>query len=121
MTQSLTPAAFAVLLALTDGEQHGYALMADVDRISGGGIVLGPGTLYRTLQRLRVDGLIEEIDIDPAAVQADRRAERRRRYRITVTGQSAVHAEAARLATLLASPAARRLLAAAPHRTSQED
>jgi DNA-binding PadR family transcriptional regulator len=116
MAELLTPAAFALLLALTEGERHGYALMADVDRLSAGGVALGPGTLYRTLQRLRVDGLIEEIDLDQAAVRADRRAERRRRYRITAAGHTVVTAEAIRLAALLASPAARRLLAAGPPR-----
>lgn len=110
MGQALTPAMFAVLLALTEGEQHGYALMNDADRLSGGTIALGPGTLYRTLQRMRVDGLIEEVGLDQAAVRADHRAERRRRYRITSTGRSAVRAEARRLAALLASDTARALL-----------
>ncbi len=59
MAGSLTPAMFAFLLALTEGERHGYLLMSDAERLSGGSIVLGPGTLYRTLQRMRVDGLIE--------------------------------------------------------------
>ncbi|GGK76696.1 PadR family transcriptional regulator [Mangrovihabitans endophyticus] len=111
MAESLTPAAFALLLALTDGERHGYALMADVDRLSAGGLVLGPGTLYRTLQRLRVAGLIEEADVDPAAVRADGRAGRRRRYRITAAGHAAARDEATRLAALLDSPSARRLRA----------
>jgi DNA-binding PadR family transcriptional regulator len=110
MTDPLTPATFALLLALTEGERHGYTLMADVSRLTDGGIRLGPGTLYRTLQRMRVDGLVEEIDVDAAAVRADRRAERRRSYRITETGLVAVKIEAHRLAAMLSSDAARALL-----------
>jgi DNA-binding PadR family transcriptional regulator len=110
MTESLTPAMFALLLALTEAERHGYALIDDAARLSGGAITLGPGTLYRTLQRMRVEGLIEEIGADPAAIRSDRRAERRRRYRITAAGQAAVRAEAHRLATLLASDTAQALL-----------
>ena len=101
---------FAVLLALTEADQHGYRLIVEVERLTGGIIVLGPGTLYRTLQRMRVDGLVEEVDADEAAVRADRRAERRRSYRITKAGLEAVRDEARRLATLLASDAAKALL-----------
>nr|WP_042187444.1 helix-turn-helix transcriptional regulator [Kibdelosporangium sp. MJ126-NF4]CEL18095.1 Transcriptional regulator, PadR family [Kibdelosporangium sp. MJ126-NF4]CTQ90676.1 Transcriptional regulator, PadR family [Kibdelosporangium sp. MJ126-NF4] len=106
----LTPAAFAVLLALTEGEQHGYRLVADVERLTGGTLVLGPGTLYRTLQRLRVDGMVEEIGTDEEAVRADRRAERRRSYRITPAGSRAVRGEARRLASLLTSDTAQAVL-----------
>lgn len=101
---------FALLLALTEGERHGYGLMSDVGRLTEGAITLGPGTLYRTLQRLRVDGLVEETVADAAAARADRRAERRRGYRITPAGYAAVQSEARRLAALLASETAQRLL-----------
>lgn len=110
MAESLTPAMFAVLLALTEGDCHGYALMDHADRLSGGSIVLGPGTLYRTLQRLRIDGLIDEVDVDLTTVRADRRAERRRHYRITSAGLIAVRGEARRIAVLLNSDAAQALL-----------
>jgi DNA-binding PadR family transcriptional regulator len=105
---TLTPAMFAILLALHGGPRHGYALMDDVDGLTGGAISLGPATLYRSLQRLRVDGLIEELGEDePAGVPADRRAERRRSYRITPAGRSAATEEAHRLAVMLT--AARRI------------
>jgi DNA-binding PadR family transcriptional regulator len=110
MTEPLTPAAFALLLALTEGERHGYGLISDVERLTAGEIVLGPGTLYRTLQRMRVDGLVTETGLDETAVRADRRAERRRGYRITADGRRAVRREARRLAALLASDAAQALL-----------
>lgn len=110
MAESLTPAMFALLLALTEGERHGYALISDAERLSHGSIALGPGTLYRTLQRMRVDGLIQEVETDDVPTRADRRAERRRTYRITDTGQQVVRREAHRLAALLDSDAARALL-----------
>jgi DNA-binding PadR family transcriptional regulator len=104
--QPLTPAVFALLLALHNGERHGYALMADVERLTGGTVTLGPATLYRSLQRMRVDGLVEELaGPDEADVRADRRAERRRSYRIRAKGRAAAAAEARRLATLVQAAA----------------
>jgi DNA-binding PadR family transcriptional regulator len=97
---ALTPAMFALLLALRIGDRHGYALMADVARLTSDTIRLGPGTLYRTLQRLRVDGLIEETETEDVP-RADRRAESRRSYRITARGHQAAAAEASRLALLV--------------------
>jgi DNA-binding PadR family transcriptional regulator len=101
---TLTPAMFAILLALHAGPRHGYALMDDVDRITGGVITLGPATLYRSLQRLRVDGLIEELDGGhPTEAPPDRRAERRRSYRITDAGRSATTTETRRLVAMVSA------------------
>ena len=94
-------AVFALLLALHGGERHGYALMADVERLTAGTIILGPATLYRSLQRMRVDGLVEEIATEHEHARADRRAERRRCYRITQRGRALAAVEADRLAQLL--------------------
>ena len=63
----LSPQAFEVLLALSAGEQHGYRIMRDIARASGGAMTLHAGTLYRTLARLLEQGLIEELDERPAA------------------------------------------------------
>jgi DNA-binding PadR family transcriptional regulator len=104
----LTPAIFALLLALFDGQRHGYALMADVAALTDGAVGLGPGTLYRSLQRMRVDGLVEEIELEPGPGD-DRRAERRRSYRITDAGRVAAREEAARLARLVTAAKARGL------------
>jgi DNA-binding PadR family transcriptional regulator len=95
----LTPAVFALLLGLGEGQRHGYALISDVEQLTDGTIRLGPGTLYRSLQRMRVEGLIEELD-DAGPVD-DRRAERRRSYRITEAGRDAACAEARRLAVFV--------------------
>lgn len=108
--QPLTAAIFALLVVLHEGPRHGYGLMAEVARLTGGAIRLGPATLYRSLQRMRVAGLIEEIPLEEAGDdqhgRGDRRAERRRRYRITDVGRAATTAEAHRLAGLV--EAARR-------------
>jgi DNA-binding PadR family transcriptional regulator len=98
---AVTPAVFALLLALVDGDRHGYALMRDVEELTGGVVRMGPGTLYRSLQRMRVDGLVEELAVDADEELADRRAERRRVYRLTAAGRHALEDEARRLARLV--------------------
>src|SRR5207253_1450351 len=56
----LTPAVFHILITLADGEAHGYAMMQEVNRRSGGTVRLGPGTLYGAISRLLEDRIIEE-------------------------------------------------------------
>jgi DNA-binding PadR family transcriptional regulator len=89
----LTPAVFHILLALTDGERHGYAIMREVAESTNRQINLGPGTLYGTIKRLLKAGMIEESDERPAATEDD---ERRRYYRLTGLGRRVVEAEACR-------------------------
>jgi DNA-binding PadR family transcriptional regulator len=107
----LTPAAFHILLALADGEKHGYAIMQEADTISGGQVKLGPGTLYGTLKRMLGDGWIEESDTRP---DPDLDDERRRYYRLTNLGGRVARAETARLARLVEAARAKHL-AARPH------
>ncbi len=89
----LTPAVFHILLALTDGERHGYAIMRDVAESTNDQINMGPGTLYGTIKRLLEAGLIEESDQRPDSEDDD---ERRRYYRLTGVGERVVDAEAQR-------------------------
>ena|SRR5262245_21099618 len=103
----LTPAVFHILVALSDGERHGYAIMRQVAADTGGGLQLGPGTLYGCLKRMLAAQLIEESDERPDPQLDD---ERRRYYRITDCGARTVRAEAQRLATALSAARARRLL-----------
>jgi DNA-binding PadR family transcriptional regulator len=103
----LTPVAFEILLALADGEQHGYSIMREVERRSAGAIKLHPGTLYRALARLLESGLIEELDTRPDVAHDD---ERRRYYQLTSRGIAVARAEAERLASQLDAARARRLL-----------
>jgi DNA-binding PadR family transcriptional regulator len=94
----LTPAVFHILLTLADGEAHGYAIMQEVGRRSGGSVRLGPGTLYGAISRLLEDGLIEECDERPDPNMDDTR---RRYYRLTRFGGEVLAAETERLAQLV--------------------
>jgi DNA-binding PadR family transcriptional regulator len=101
----LTPVAFEILLALADGEQHGYRIMQEVNARSGGAVTLHAGTLYRALARLLEQALIEELAARPAEDD-----ERRRYYRLTDRGIAVARAEANRLFGQLEAARARRLL-----------
>jgi DNA-binding PadR family transcriptional regulator len=103
----LTPAVFHILLALADGERHGYGVMLEVDRITSGQLRLGPGTLYRSIQRMLIDGLIVERK---EAVDPDVDDERRRYYRLTKIGLEVARAEAQRLEALVKAARQRGLL-----------
>jgi DNA-binding PadR family transcriptional regulator len=93
----LPQAQFHVLVALTDGELHGYAIMQAVEDSSGGLVRMGPATLYGTLRRLVDQGLAEELTRRPAPADD----QRRRYYRLTGLGQRVCAAEANRLAGLV--------------------
>jgi DNA-binding PadR family transcriptional regulator len=94
----LTPAVFHILLTLADGEAHGYAVMQEVTRRSGGSVRLGPGTLYGAVSRLLEDGIIEESEERPDPDMDDTR---RRYYRLTKLGSRVLAAETERLADLV--------------------
>lgn len=94
----LTPVAFNVLLALADGERHGYGIILEVEERTGGEARLGPGTLYGALKRLRGRGLIEDSGERPDPALDD---ERRRYYRLTDLGGRVLAAEAGRLEELV--------------------
>ena len=91
----LTPPVFHILLALAEEERHGYGIMQDVARQTGGALQLGPGTLYGCLKRMLAAGLVEESEERPDPALDD---ERRRYYRMTALGKRIVRAEAQRLA-----------------------
>lgn len=92
--QPLTPAVYHILLALVDGDKHGYGIMKDVETQTGGRLRLGPGTLYGTIKRLLAAGLISEIDERPDPALDD---ERRRYYHLTTFGQQLAVQEDQRL------------------------
>jgi len=94
----LTPAVFHILLALADGEAHGYAIMQSVADRSAGSVRLGAGTLYGAINRLLQDGLIEESEERPDPEMDD---SRRRYYRLTDLGGRVVAAETKRMADLV--------------------
>ena len=103
----LSPAVFQILLALADGERHGYGIMQEVKFRTEGHVRLGPGTLYGAIKRLLEKGLIEETDERP---DPDLDDQRRRYYRLTDFGLRVLRAEAARLAELVKQSAAKQLL-----------
>jgi DNA-binding PadR family transcriptional regulator len=103
----LTPAVLQILLALADGERHGYGIMREVEGRTGGETRLGPGTLYGSIKRMLADGLIEESDERPDPEMDD---QRRRYYRITDFGRRVAGAEAQRLAGLVSTARRKRIL-----------
>lgn len=94
----LPPATFHILIALADGDRHGYAIIQDVAARTGGELRLSAGTLYRSIQRMLEQGLIVETRDRPDPEEDD---ERRRYYRITAFGQTVARAEARRLTQLV--------------------
>ena len=105
--QPLSPPVFHILLALADGERHGYSIMREVERRSSGAVSLHPGTLYRALARLLESGWIEELDARP---ETDNDDERRRYYQLTERGIAVARAEAERMASQLSAARERKLL-----------
>ena len=104
---SVTPAVFQIMVALAEGGLHGYGVMQDVERVTNGAARLGPGTLYRSMQRMLVDDMIEEVEI---ALGDETDADRRRYYRLTPKGFGVARAEAQRLSDLVDAARARGLL-----------
>jgi DNA-binding PadR family transcriptional regulator len=100
----VSTSAFHILLALADGERHGYAITREVAEETDGEVKLGPGTLYRMLKQLLDDEWIVEID------RADADDPRRRYYKLTPRGRRVAQAEAVRLANVVRLARSRRLL-----------
>src|SRR5262245_50650328 len=99
----LTPVAFEILLALADGERHGYSILQEVESRSGGAVALHAGTLYRALARLLESELIDELSESPDP-STD---ERRRYYRLTARGIAVARAEITRLESQLTAARSR--------------
>lgn len=98
--EPLKPADFYILLALSEKPRHGYEIMKEVERESGGRVRLEVGTLYRILARLLDHGLLEEADEDG----------RRRNYALTRAGVQTLKSEAERLAQVVNLLRLRKLL-----------
>ncbi|WP_047865993.1 PadR family transcriptional regulator [Rubrobacter aplysinae] len=109
---SLSPAVFDILLALSDGEErHGYGIAREVESRTGGGVKLGPGTLYGAIKRMISQGLIVEAEEqEDGRSEGSGHEERRRYYRITGTGRQAASMEAQRLESLVSTARSRGLL-----------
>lgn len=90
----LTPSVLFILLALSEREKHGYAIMQNVHELSDGQFRMGPGTLYTTIQRLLDLSLIEETDKESSNSAMENR---RRYYRLTRSGRHLLATELARM------------------------
>src|ERR1041385_7718903 len=80
----LPPATLHILLALAEGERHGYAIIGDIERRTDGELRISAGTLYRSIARMVEQGLI--VEVEKRRSRAD--DERRRYYRLTPLGDS---------------------------------
>jgi DNA-binding PadR family transcriptional regulator len=105
----LTPAVFNILLALADGEKHGYGIMLEVEANTKGQVLMGPGTLYGSIKRMLQADLIEESDerVDPEMDDPRRRSY----YRLTDLGRRALRMEAERLASQVQIAKTKNILA----------
>ncbi len=104
----LPPAQLHILLALADGDKHGYAVMSEVERMTDGEVSMGPCTLYGAIKRMLNADLIEESDNRPDPELDD---ERRRYYRVTGYGARVLTAELARLEQLVRAAEAKQVAA----------
>jgi DNA-binding PadR family transcriptional regulator len=101
----LPPATLHILLAMADGERHGYAIIQDVEARTGGDLRMSAGTLYRSIARMVEQGLILEV----AKRRTRAEDERRRYYRLTPFGTAVARAELRRLSHLVRDARARGL------------
>jgi len=104
----LSPPMFHVLLALADGEKHGYAIMKDVALRTDGKVKLSAGTLYGIVARLLTESIIAKLRRRPVPALDD---ERRRYYQLTEFGRRVAIAEVERMEEALALARSKRLLA----------
>lgn len=103
---ALKPLVFQVLLALVEGERHGWSLVREIQQRDDFDQIM-PGNFYRTLRGMLADGLIEEV---AGFAKSEPDAERRRYFRLTAAGVRAAAAEARRLEALVSESRAKRLL-----------
>ena len=101
------PAIYRILLALGDGEMHGYAIMQSLSDKSGGRERILPGTLYASIARMVAEGMVEELD---APADETSGGPQRRYYRRTEVGREAARLESERLRALLDIAVAQNLL-----------
>ena len=102
----LTPPLLHTLLALADGDKHGYAIIREIAHRTDGGVRLGAGTLYGLIKRALADGLIVESDERPDPALDD---DRRRYYRLTALGRNVAEAEIGRLDAIVGMARAKKL------------
>jgi DNA-binding PadR family transcriptional regulator len=103
----LTPPMLHTLVALADGDKHGYAILKEIARRTDGTVRLSAGTLYALIRRAEADGLVAETDERPDVALDD---ERRRYYRLTPLGRRVATAEIERLESIVEMARAKKLV-----------
>jgi DNA-binding PadR family transcriptional regulator len=103
----LTAAVLHILLALGDGDRHGYAIAQEVEELTAGSVHMGPGTLYGSLQRMMSSGFVERAPRRAHAVAGE---ERRVYYRLSALGRRVLQLELQRLDSVVAIARRRHLL-----------
>lgn len=94
---------FYILVSLSSGEKHGYAILREVEAQSDGRVRLSTGTLYEALARLRDQGLIQRVDTFTGKDAQEQHPGRpRKSYRLSPRGKRVLEAEAERLRQMLA-------------------
>lgn len=93
----LPSATFHILMAVSTGDRHGYAIIQDIAELTGGSVRLSAGTLYRSIQRM----LEQDLLVETGSASPDTDDERRRYYRITPFGRRVAEAEAQRLSQMV--------------------
>lgn len=93
----VSPQAFHILLSLADRPRHGYGILVEIQERTAGQVILGTGTVYSVIKRMRWQGWIEESTPSPDADDDPRR----KYYRLTAVGRQVVTAEAERLRALV--------------------
>jgi DNA-binding PadR family transcriptional regulator len=111
----LTPPMLHTLLALADGDKHGYAIIKEIARRTDDSVRLSAGTLYALIRRAEADGLLVETDERPDISLDD---ERRRYYRLTALGRSVAVAEITRLESIVGMARAKKLVPGPGRRTA---
>src|SRR5262249_20203686 len=110
----LTPVVLHILLALADGERHGYAIAQEVEEASQGRVHMGPGTVYGSLQRMLGSSLMEETSPSRGASDdGDSDDSRRRYYRATSFGRRVLALELERLSDVVRVARQKQLLGGA--------
>jgi DNA-binding PadR family transcriptional regulator len=104
----MTPLTYQILLALADGDRHGYGIIKEIEERSGAGAAPSTGALYLALQRIAGDDLIAESPERPSGEDDARR----RYYRLTGGGRSRAEQESVRLAALVAVARDKKLIPA---------
>jgi DNA-binding PadR family transcriptional regulator len=103
----LTPIVLHILLALAEGDRHGYAIAQEIETATGGQVRAGPGTMYGSIQRMLTANLLEET---PGKTRAADDDDRRRYYRMTTLGRRVLDLELKRLVDVVAIARGKSLL-----------